>query len=78
VDIVTAAKPRTADVRLNLFVRVLGLAFLGLGVTLATYTATAPLLAQVASVFYLVAGLLGIAGLIALIARFEKPETSKL
>jgi hypothetical protein len=59
------------ETRLNIFVRLAGIFFIVLGVLLAFFTSTTPLIGQVAGVFYLLAALLTISGLAAVISKLE-------
>jgi hypothetical protein len=61
--------------RVSVMIRLIGFAFLALGVTLTYFTYTgaeqAAIVPQIVPVFYLGAGLLIIVGLVAIIARYK-------
>ncbi|MFQ6134968.1 MAG: hypothetical protein ACE5KU_04040 [Nitrososphaerales archaeon] len=59
------------EARLNIFLRLAGIVFIALGILLALFTSTTPLITQVAMVFYLISALLTLSGIIAVISKLE-------
>lgn len=57
--------------RIDLVMRLLGLIFLSFGVVLAVFTSRTPLVSQIIPVFYFIALLLAISGIIGLIVRIK-------
>lgn len=61
----------STDARLNIFLRFAGVVFIAIGLLLALFVSTTPLITQVATVFYLISALLTLSGLIAVISKLE-------
>ncbi|MCP8323087.1 MAG: hypothetical protein L6N96_02765, partial [Candidatus Methylarchaceae archaeon HK02M2] len=59
---------KTTETRINIFIRIIGLIFLLVGILLAYFTATTPIVPQISPVYYLVSLLCIISGLVALIS----------
>ena len=59
------------NVQINLFIRLAGIIFVGLGGVLAYFTSSTPLIVQVSTVFYLISVLLTSFGILALISKLE-------
>ena len=57
--------------RIDLVMRLLGRIFLSFGVVLAVFTSRTPLVSQIIPVFYFIALLLAISGIIGLIVRIK-------
>ncbi len=65
------SKIKTAEARLNVFIRLLGLLFLILGAIIAYYTATTNLTPQIPPVFYGISVIMVTAGFIVLVSKLE-------
>ncbi len=63
--------PKTAEARLNVFIRLLGLVFLALGGAVAYYTATTNLTPQIPPIFYIISLLMVASGVLVLAAKLE-------
>ncbi|MGB9659417.1 MAG: hypothetical protein ACPLY9_02675 [Nitrososphaerales archaeon] len=61
---------RTTE-RIDVFIRIIGLIFLILGVSIAYFTATTPLIPQISPIYYFISILFIISGLIALISKLD-------
>ncbi|MCP8303924.1 MAG: hypothetical protein H3Z50_00390 [archaeon] len=62
---------KTTETRIDIFIRFIGLIFLILGILLAYFTATTPIVPQISPIYYLVSIICMISGLVALISRLE-------
>ncbi|MCP8311231.1 MAG: hypothetical protein L6N95_04255 [Candidatus Methylarchaceae archaeon HK01B] len=62
---------KTAETRIDIFIRLIGAIFLILGILLAYFTATTSIVPQISPIYYLVSIICMISGLVALISRFE-------
>lgn len=65
------SKIKTAEARLNVFIRLLGLVFLAFGGIVAYYTATTNLTPQIPPVFYAISVIMVTGGLIVLVSKLE-------
>ncbi|MEM2873689.1 MAG: hypothetical protein QXD82_05945 [Nitrososphaerales archaeon] len=61
---------RTTE-RIDVFIRIIGLIFLIIGISIAYFTATAPLIPQISPIYYFISILFIISGLVALISKLE-------
>ncbi|MGQ9468736.1 MAG: hypothetical protein ACUVTD_02770 [Nitrososphaerales archaeon] len=61
---------KTAE-RVNVFIRLIGLLFLILGLSIAYFTANTPLIPQISPIYYFISILFIIFGFIALISKLD-------
>ncbi len=59
------------DTRANVFVKLAGLIFIVLGVILAFFTSSTPLIVQVSTVFYIISVILTFSGIVAIISKLK-------
>jgi len=64
-------KSKTTEARIDIFIRFIGLVFLTIGVLIAYFTATTPIVPQISPVYYLVSILCIISGFVTLISKLE-------
>ncbi len=61
---------RTTE-RIDVFIRLIGLIFLIIGISIAYFTATTPIIPQISPIYYFISILFIISGLVALISKLD-------